>query len=44
MVVGVQLVSMGLLGELVVRTYHETQGKPIYVVREVLGTSGTSND
>lgn len=44
MVVGVQLVSMGLLGELVVRTYHETQGKPIYVVREVLGRSGTSND
>ncbi|RME45136.1 MAG: glycosyltransferase [Chloroflexi bacterium] len=37
MVVGVQLVSMGLLGELVVRTYHETQGKPIYVVREILG-------
>jgi glycosyltransferase involved in cell wall biosynthesis len=40
MVVGVQLVSMGLLGELVVRTYHETQGKPIYVVREVLGNVG----
>ena len=36
MVVGVQLVSMGLLGELVVRTYHETQGKPIYVIREVI--------
>jgi glycosyltransferase involved in cell wall biosynthesis len=36
MVVGVQLVSMGLLGELVVRTYHETQDKPIYVIREVI--------
>ncbi len=34
--VGVQLVTMGLLGELVVRTYHETQGKPIYAVREIL--------
>ncbi len=34
--VGVQLVTMGLLGELTVRTYHETQDKPIYVVREVL--------
>ncbi len=34
--VGVQLVTMGLLGELVVRTYHESQGKPIYAVREVL--------
>jgi len=37
MLVGVQLVSMGLLGELVVRTYYEAQGKPIYTVREVLG-------
>jgi len=36
MLVGVQLVSMGLLGELVVRTYYEAQGKPIYTVREVL--------
>jgi glycosyltransferase involved in cell wall biosynthesis len=35
-VVGVQLVMMGLLAELIVRTYHETQDKPIYVVREVL--------
>jgi glycosyltransferase involved in cell wall biosynthesis len=35
-IVGVQFISMGLLGELVVRTYHETQGKPIYVVREVV--------
>ena len=37
MVLGVQLITMGLLGELVVRTYHETQGKPIYMVKEVLG-------
>jgi len=36
MVIGVQMVSMGLLGELVVRTYHETQGKPIYVIREII--------
>ena len=35
-VIGVQLIIMGLLGELVVRTYHETQNKPIYVVREVV--------
>jgi hypothetical protein len=26
---------MGLLGELVVRTYHEAQGKPIYMIRDV---------
>jgi glycosyltransferase involved in cell wall biosynthesis len=35
-VIGVQLLIMGLLGELLVRTYHETQNKPIYVVREVV--------
>jgi glycosyltransferase involved in cell wall biosynthesis len=32
--VGVQLVTMGLLGEMVVRTYYESQDKPIYAVRE----------
>jgi glycosyltransferase involved in cell wall biosynthesis len=36
MVSGLQLISMGLLGELVVRTYYEALGKPIYVLREVL--------
>jgi glycosyltransferase involved in cell wall biosynthesis len=34
---GVQLILMGLLGELIVRTYHESQDKPIYAVREILG-------
>jgi glycosyltransferase involved in cell wall biosynthesis len=39
-VLGVQFVSMGLIGELIVRTYYETQSKPIYVVRdEINGTS-----
>lgn len=31
-----QFVTLGLLGELLVRTYHESQGKPIYVIREIL--------
>jgi glycosyltransferase involved in cell wall biosynthesis len=35
-ILGVQFISMGLLGELIVRTYYETQRKPIYVVREEL--------
>jgi glycosyltransferase involved in cell wall biosynthesis len=35
--VGVNLIIMGLLGELVVRTYHEAQGKPIYMIREMIG-------
>ena len=37
MIVGVQFITMGLLGELLVRTYHETQNKPIYAIREILG-------
>jgi hypothetical protein len=31
---GVIFVSFGLVAELLVRTYHESQGKPIYVVKE----------
>lgn len=34
--VGVQLVTMGLLGELTMRIYHEAQGKRTYTVREML--------
>ncbi len=33
---GVQMVSMGLLAEMVMRVYHEAQEKPIYVIREQL--------
>ena len=36
MVLGVQFLMMGLLGEILTRTYHEVQDKPIYVVRRVL--------
>ncbi len=32
---GVQFVTLGLLGEMLARTYHESQAKPIYTVREV---------
>lgn len=35
-IVGVQFVLMGLLAELSIRTYHESQGKSVYVVREVI--------
>jgi glycosyltransferase involved in cell wall biosynthesis len=38
-VVGFQFVSIGLLGEMVVRTYHESQHKPIYRVRQVVEPS-----
>jgi glycosyltransferase involved in cell wall biosynthesis len=33
---GVQLVTLGLLAELQARTYHESQQKPTYVIRDVL--------
>jgi len=35
---GVQLVTIGLLAELQARTYHESQDKPVYVIREVRET------
>ena len=33
---GIQLLSFGLLAELLMRTYHESQDRPIYRVREVI--------
>jgi glycosyltransferase involved in cell wall biosynthesis len=36
-VVGMQLLGMGLLAELQVRTYHESQRKPVYLVAEEVG-------
>jgi glycosyltransferase involved in cell wall biosynthesis len=35
-ITGFQFITFGLLGEMLARTYHESQGKPIYVVRESL--------
>jgi glycosyltransferase involved in cell wall biosynthesis len=32
--IGLNLVLLGLLAELIVRTYHESQAKPVYLVRE----------
>ncbi|NEP05718.1 MAG: glycosyltransferase family 2 protein [Okeania sp. SIO2G4] len=34
---GLQLFSFGLLAELLMRTYHESQERPIYRVREIVG-------
>jgi len=43
-IVGVQFISIGLVGEMVMRTYHESQAKPIFRVREIrearVGTRG----
>jgi hypothetical protein len=34
--IGIQLISMGLLGEVLTRTYFESQGKRSYAVRDTL--------
>lgn len=39
LVLGIQLFLMGLLAEMLVRTYHESQSKRIYAVRERIGIS-----
>ena len=36
---GMQAIMMGLVAELLMRTYHESQGKSTYVVRSVLSSS-----
>jgi glycosyltransferase involved in cell wall biosynthesis len=33
---GLQFITLGLLGELQARTYHEAQNKPVYVIRKIL--------
>ena len=38
-VIGVQLITMGLLGEMMTRTYFASPDKPIYVVRQVISNS-----
>lgn len=39
---GVMLILMGVLAELIVRTYHEAQGKPTYTVRSIVTRSDPS--
>lgn len=34
--IGVQFITIGLLAELQARTYHESQAKPIYYIKEVI--------
>jgi glycosyltransferase involved in cell wall biosynthesis len=36
-IVGIQLIGMGLLGEMLVRVYHESQKKPTYVIKKIIG-------
>lgn len=37
-ITGIMFIMMGLLAELIVRTYYESQAKPVYVIRETRNT------
>jgi len=39
MIATIQFILMGLLAELLVRTYHESQDRPTYVIKEILESS-----
>jgi glycosyltransferase involved in cell wall biosynthesis len=41
-ILGMQSILLGLIAELLVRTYHESQAKPTYTVRRVLNRPGPS--
>ena len=40
----IQFILMGLLAELLVRTYHESQNRPTYTIKEILGFPRVSGD
>jgi len=40
MIVGIQLIGMGLLGEMLVSVYHASQGKPLYVLKNSKNKNG----
>lgn len=42
--IGVQFISIGLIAELQARTYHETQRKPVYYVKELYGLERADED
>ncbi len=44
MITTVQFILMGLLAELLVRTYHESQNRPTYVIKEILDSSDINGD
>jgi hypothetical protein len=41
---GIQFIAIGLIGELLARTYYESQNKPVYNVRELRGRRSLKAD
>jgi glycosyltransferase involved in cell wall biosynthesis len=37
-ITSIQFILMGLLAEIMVRTYHESQNRPTYIIKEIIGT------
>ena len=44
LVISLQFIMMGLIAELVVRTYHESQNRPTYVIREILESDESAGE
>lgn len=42
--IGIQFILMGVLAEIEIRTYHESQGKSCYVVQESINSSETKEE
>lgn len=40
----IQFILMGLLAELLVRTYHESQNRPTYTIKEILESTDSTGD
>jgi hypothetical protein len=40
----IQFILMGLIAELLVRTYHESQNRPTYVIKDILESPDSSED
>ncbi|RMG90019.1 MAG: glycosyltransferase [Chloroflexi bacterium] len=43
-IIGIQFLSMGLIAELIVRTYYESQNKTVYYIKETIGYSNHTSD
>jgi glycosyltransferase involved in cell wall biosynthesis len=41
--IGIQFISMGLIAELQARTYHESQDKPVYFIKNVFRTKSSDD-